>query len=345
MPNNDPWLQQVREDIVDPAQPIIDPHHHLWFMGPQFAYRTFDYLVSDLAADLGSGHHIVATVFIEARANARPDGPMHLRTVGETEWVNSVASEHAKAHPGQPVVAAGIVGRADLTLDIALVDEQLDTHMAAAPQRFRGIRSGTTWSDDPAVIGSHAMNARHLMMDASFRRGLARLAPRGLSFESWLFHTQLPELLDLVVAFPDTRFIVNHLAAPLGAGQYASQREQVFKDWRKGITELARHPNVFMKLGGAAMHMFGLEWDKQARPPTSDQMVKDTAHLYRAAIDAFSPARCMFESNFPVDRVGCSYAVMWNSFKKIAAGYSPAERNDLFCNTAARAYRLPNFAV
>jgi L-fuconolactonase len=345
MPTNDPWLQQVQEDIVDPQLPIIDPHHHLWFMGPQFPYRTYDYNVDNLCDDLGSGHNIVATVFIEARANARPDGPEHLRTVGETEWVNSVATARAQTHPGKPVVAAGMVGRADLTLDVALVDETLDAHMAAAPERMRGIRFSCTWSDDPAVVGTHVINPPHRMMDAAFRRGLARLAPRGLSFECWLYHPQLPELIDLVRAFPDTAFIVNHLAGPLGAGRYTSQRKEVFAEWRNSITELARSPNVTMKLGGAAMHMFGLGWDKQERPPTSDQMVKDTAHLIHAAIDAFTPARCMFESNFPVDRDGCSYHVLWNGFKKIAARYSAAERADLFCNTAARAYRLPQFLV
>lgn len=342
---NNKWLNQIREDIVEPDLPIIDPHHHLWFMGPQFPYRTFDYQMADLSADLGTGHNVVATVFIEARANARPDGPEHLRTVGETEWVNAHAGQHAREHPGAPVVAAGIVGRADLTLDVALVDETLAAHKAAAPARFRGIRMSNTWSDDPAVIGNHVISPPHRMADAAFRRGFARLAAHGLSFEAWLYCPQLPELIDLARAFPGTCFIVNHLAAPLGAGRYAARREQVFAEWRRDITALARCPNVYMKLGGAAMHMFGLGWKHQAEPPTSDQMVADTSHLYRAAIDAFSPARCMFESNFPVDRDGCSYHVLWNSFKKIAAGYSAAERADLFCNTAARAYRLPQFLV
>jgi L-fuconolactonase len=331
--------QPILEDIVDAELPILDAHHHLWRADGPASHQSYDYLEADFQRDLDSGHRVIATVAVECRSWRRPDGPEHLRFVGETDWLDG-AGERAIGSGTE--VAAAIVAYADLSAE-ATVDEVLDAHQAAAPRRLRGIRQSSTWSDDPAVIGRHPVNPPHRLLDPAFRRGFARLAPRGLSYEAWLYHPQLPELTDLARSFPQTTIVLDHLGGPLGAGRYAPVREEVFAQWRQAIGELARCPNVYLKLGGAAMHMFGFGWRGRAVPPGSDELVAAAGHFYRAAIDTFSPARCMFESNFPVDRECCSYAGLWNSFKKIAAGYSPAERTALFSGTAARAYRLPQF--
>jgi len=178
-----------------------------------------------------------------------------------------------------------------------------------------------------------------------FHRGVARLGRMELSFDAWLYHDQLSELLALARAVPDTPIVLDHFGAPLGQGRWATQREPVLADWKKSISELARCPNVHMKLGGTVMPMFGFDWEAGATPPTSDELVKASGHFFDFAIEAFSPSRCMFESNFPVDRLACSYVVLWNSFKKMAARYSESERADLFWGTARRFYRLDSVAV
>lgn len=334
---NESWLQQVREDPIDPAYPIIDPHHHLWpLLGGR--PRTAEYLAADLARDATAGHNIIATVYLQCRSMYRTWGPEHLKPVGETEWVKEITDRHAREVPGGPALAAGIVGHTDLRL--TQVDEVLEAHLATAPGRFRGIRQGSTWTDEPEAIRPLSNYDRHLLLDPAFRRGFARLAHHGLSFDAWMYHPQLPELTDLARAFPDTPIVLNHFGGILGKGSFAGRRKEVFDEWRKSIEELARCPNVHMKLGGAVMQMFGFGWEERPLPPTSDELIAATGHFYRAAIDCFTPSRCMFESNFPVDKESCSYVVLWNSFKKMAAGFSAAERADLFMNTAARFYRL-----
>jgi L-fuconolactonase len=331
------WLDKVREEPVDPGYPVIDPHHHLWLENPR---REFAYPLAELARDAAAGHNVRATVFIQCGAQYRESGPEHLKVVGETEWVNACAEAFAGQHPGGPALCAGIVGHTDFRLGEALTDEVLEAHCAAAPGRFRGIRQGSSWSDDPEVSAGRGMREPHLYMDADFRRGFARMAQHGLSFDAWLFHDQLPELIDLARAFPGIPMVLDHLGGPLGQGRWAAQREAVFRDWKQSITELARCPNLHLKLGGTVMPMFGFDWEKRPQPPTSDELVAATGHFFHAAIEAFSPARCMFEANFPVDKIACGYVPLWNSFKKMAARYSDAERADLLRNTAARFYRL-----
>ena len=185
-----------------------------------------------------------------------------------------------------------------------------------------------------------ATRREHLLLDASFREGFAQLAPLGLSFDAWLFHPQIPELTDLARAFPDTTIVLDHFGGPLGIGPYAGQADAVFADWKRDIDELARCPNVVAKLGGIDMPVNGFDWHKREPPPSSQQLADATARYYLHTIERFGPERCMFESNFPVDKVSCSYLVLWNSFKRLAAGFSPAEKAALFHDTAKRVYRL-----
>ncbi len=323
------WLAQVAEPIIDPARPIIDPHHHLW------AAPKYPYGLPELRRDTGSGHNIVATVFIECMAGYRADGPEHLRCVGETDYVTQVAE--ASAADGGPPIAA-IIGSANLR-DFAHVDEVLDAHIAAGKGRFRGIRHAAAWDASPAVGEGHHRPPPGLYRDSLFRRGFMAFAKRDLSFDAWLFHPQIPDLTSLATAFPDTTIILDHFGGPIGLWPY-KDRKAVFADWKRDITKLAECPNVVVKLGGMAMPVNNWGFETSHRPPTSAEFVAAQGDWYRATIDLFGPDRCMFESNFPVDRQSIGYAVLWNAFKLMAARYGEEEQDDLFRGTAARVYRV-----
>ncbi|MBX3706318.1 MAG: amidohydrolase family protein [Pseudomonadales bacterium] len=329
---NATWLEQVREPIIDPAQKICDPHHHLW------DHPGSRYLLDELLADLRSGHNVVSTVFVECASMYSADAPEALRPVGETEFVNGVAAMTASGAYGDVRACAGIVGFADLTLGAA-VAPVLDAHLARSP-RFRGIRHASGWDPDPRVRNSHTNPPARLLADATFRKGFAELAPRGLSFDAWLYHPQISELTELARAFPDTTIVFDHFGGPLGIGPYEGRREEIHAQWQRDVAELARCPNVVAKLGGIVMPVNGFGFHQRATPATSDEIVSATGRYYRHAIDCFGVERCMFESNFPVDRQSVSYHVLWNAFKKLVADASDAERQWLFHDTAARVYRL-----
>ncbi len=326
------WLAQVSEEILEPELPICDPHHHLW------DYPDDRYLLDELLADVNSGHNVTSTVFMECGAMYRADGPVAMRPVGETEFVNGVAAMSASGHYGAARVCAAIVGFADLTLGSA-VGAVLDAHRAASP-RFVGIRHAAGWDADERVRNSHTRPPQHLLEDASFRTGFAELGKRDMSFDAWLYHPQIPELTALARAFPEQLIVFDHFGGPLGIGPYAGQREAIFAQWKKDVAELARADNVVAKLGGLAMPINGFDFHKAARPATSAELVEATAPYYLHMIEHFGPERAMFESNFPVDKVSCSYAVLWNSFKRMVADFSPAEKAALFHDTAARVYKL-----
>lgn len=329
------WLQQTVEETIDPELPICDPHHHLW------DYPNNRYLLDELLQDTGSGHNIVQTVFVECMAMYRKPGfgDEILRPVGETEFVQGIAAQSASGNYGDTLVANGIVSFADLTLGLG-VAEVLEAHIAASPNRFRGIRHAAAWDQSPEIRNSHTHPPQSLFLNEKFREGFACLQKYNLSFEAWHYHTQLPELADLARAFPDTTIILDHVGGPLGIGPYADRRDEVFETWQQGIVAVAECSNVVVKLGGLAMTMCGFGWHKRTKPPGSEELAEITEPYYRYCIEQFGVGRCMFESNFPVDKASCSYSVLWNSFKRIAKAYSAAERAALFHDNAVRVYRL-----
>ena len=330
------WLsKRPTEAALEPDLPIIDPHHHFWDT-PQRGR----YLLPELLADIAGGHNIVATVFLECRSMYRKDGPAEMAPVGEVEFVNGIAAMSASGGYGPCRVAEGIVGHADLTLG-ARVREVLEVEIRVGGGRFRGIRHGVSW-DEHDAIQKHATRVvpPHQLRDPKFREGFAQLAPLGLSFESWQYHPQLADAIDLARAFPETTIILNHVGGVLGVGPYSGRRQEILAGWKRDIAELARCPNVVVKLGGINMPVNGFGWHRRPSPPTSDELASATRDYYLRTIDKFGPRRCMFESNFPVDRVSCSYVVLWNAFKKIATGFTKDERAQLFHRTAAEVYRL-----
>jgi predicted TIM-barrel fold metal-dependent hydrolase len=322
----------MMEEILEPERPICDPHHHLW------DHPGRRYLLDELLADTGSGHNVVVTVFVECMSMYRASGPQEIRPVGETEFVNGVAAMSASGGFGPTRVASGIVSFADLALG-ERVGAVLDAHLAASP-RFRGIRHAAGWEASDQVRNSHTNPPPGLLGDARFRRGFAELAPRGLTFDAWLYHPQLPELTELAKAFPDTTIILDHFGGPLGIGPYAGRRAEVFGVWKAAIRALADCPNVVVKLGGLVMPLNGFGFHKREQPIGSIELAEATRDWYLHTIECFGVERCMFESNFPVDKVSVSYRVLWNSFKRLTANFSAAERAALFHDTAVRVYQL-----
>ena len=269
----------------------------------------------------------------------KTDGPDALRPIGETEFVNGIAAMSASGLYGKTRIAAGIIGTASLRMGTA-VGAVLDAQIAAGGGRFRGIRLGAAWDPDPSIPNHRTEPPEHLFLRDDFRAGFAQLAPRHLTFEAWCYHRQIPDVTGLARAYPGTTIILNHFGGPLGIGPYAGKEKDVYAEWRRSISELATCPNVVAKLGGINMEINGFGWHERRRPPGSQELADATRHYYEFTIEKFGADRCMFESNFPVDKASCSYTVLWNSFKRLASGCTAAEKARLFHDTAARVYRL-----
>jgi predicted TIM-barrel fold metal-dependent hydrolase len=333
LPVRQEWLDRRAEPILEPELPIVDPHHHLW---DRPGWR---YLLDELLADTSSGHNIVATVYVQARAMYRATGPEEMRPVGETEFINGVAAMSASGIYGKTRHCAGIVGHADLTLG-SRVEPVLAAHIRAGGDRFRGIRHITAWDADASVRNPAYSPPRGLLGDKSFREGFAVLGRLGLSFDAWLYHPQIGELADLARAFPATKIVLNHVGGPIGIGAYAGKRDEAFAVWAASIEALAACPNVCVKLGGLGMRLGGFGFHEQPEPPSSEALAAAWRPYVETCIAAFGASRCMFESNFPVDKGSYSYPVFWNACKLLAKGANRTEKADLFAGTAARFYGL-----
>ncbi len=329
------WLGLTQEAALEPRLPIIDPHHHLWDRPGN------RYLLEELVADM-RGQNVRQTVFVECTSMYRATGPDEFKVVGETEFVQGIAAASASGRYGEPRVAAGIVGSADFRLGDR-VQPVLEAHLAASLQRFRGIRHRAAWADRTVVPNQPADLPDHVLLDPAFRKGFAYLRQYGMTFEGWVYHTHIADLTDLARAFPDTTIIFNHLGGPIGVGSYAGRRGEIFAAWKPAIAALAKCPNVVAKVGGIQMVVNGYGWHERQRPPTSDELLNANKDWYRYTIEQFGPGRCMFESNFPVDKLSCSYTVLWNQFKKLTQGFSADERAAMFHDTAMRVYRLPRY--
>jgi L-fuconolactonase len=327
------WAAQLREEIIEPGLAIVDPHHHLW---ERDEHR---YLIHELLADTGSGHNITQTVFIECGSMYRSDGPVEMKPVGETEFVNGTAAMSASGRYGPTRLCAGIVGHADLRLGDA-VARVLETQIAAGDGRFRGIRHSVTWDASDALAKARTNPPKGQMLDPTWRSGFARLAPLNLTFEAWLYHPQLLDLADLARAYPQTTIILNHVGGPIGVGPYKGKEAEIFAQWKAGIAEVAKSQNVVVKLGGLGMLMGMFDFSAREQPPSSTDLATAYRPYIETCIAAFGVDRAMFQSNFPPDGVSSSYPVLWNAFKRLASGYSTSEKAMLFSGTAKRVYRL-----
>lgn len=320
-PIDESWLARHTEAIIEPDLPIIDPHHHLWERDGNV------YLRPELLADLRSGHNIVATVFEECHSMYRTEGPADEASLGETAFVSGLAGNG---------VCDRMVGRVDMMLG-SRATGLLERHVALSGGRFTAIRQSTAWDASDRV--HKVVPAEGMLRDPTFRQGIACLGPLGLAFDAWVYHPQISEVAELAALFPGTQIVLNHVGSPILGGPYASRRDAVFADWRAAMATLAQHPNVTVKLGALPIRLAGSAADREM-PPSSEEVAAAWRPWLETSIDLFGADRCMFESNFPVQKRWCSYAVVWNAFKRIAAQASAAEKAALFAGTAARIYRV-----
>ncbi|MBM3943548.1 MAG: amidohydrolase [SAR202 cluster bacterium] len=329
------WLALTPEPTLEPDLPICDPHHHFWDKrADRVPYQR--YLLPDLLADIGSGHNVRSTVFIEARSMYRAGGPEELRAVGEVEFVQGIAAASASGIYGPARVAAAIIGNADLGLGDR-VKPVLEALQAASPNRFRGVRRSASWDAHPDL---ERRAPKGLLADEKFRAGARVLARMGMSMENTLYFPQLPELADFARAIPDLPIVLNHIGGLYRVGSYGNRDDEVIPAWRKGIATVAQCPNIYLKLGGVGQVRYGFDWYTWEKPIGSEKLAEALAPLMYYCIEQFGPDRCMFESNFPPDKVSSSYNVLFNAFKRLSKGYGPAERAALFHDTAAKVYRI-----
>lgn len=332
------WLARHSEPAIDPDQPVIDSHHHLYHR-PGLRYLLEDYLV-----DLDCGHDIRASVAVQARAMLRAEGPAELASLGETEFLNGQAAMSASGLYGPDLVAAGIVGHVDLGLGAGL-RPVLERHIAAAGGlardggRFCGIRQPLAWDRDASLLNLAYPTSEVLADSAAFRNGLAMLQDLGLSFEIWAFYPQLPQLARMARAVPDLPIVVNHLGGVIRAGAHAGL--DIFADWRQGLAALAACPNVKVKLSGLGMRLSAFGLDEGPEPPTSAQLAEIWRPWMMTALELFGPSRCMWGSNFPVDKGSYGMGIGLNAMKRLLSEASAHDRQDVLWRTAAQHYALP----
>ena len=326
------WLAQTPEETLEPDIPICDPHHHFWVSRPEPVHYQ-QYLLPELSADVGSGHNVRSTVFIEVRCNYREDGPDEMKSVGEVEYIQTIA-DAAASRPTK--AAAAIIGHADLKLgeDVRPV---LESMQSASPNRFRGVRHSVGWDESPELANRDIKGA---LGTDGYRSGAKVLADMGLILENSLYFHQLPELAEFARAVPEVTIVLNHIGGLLRVGPYADRDDEVLPIWRKGVEEVAKCPNIVMKLGGVGQLRYGFYWHDRETAIGSEELAGDLAPLMKHCIQQFGPDRCMFESNFPVDKISYSYNVLYNAFKRLSKGYSASERTAMFHDTAARVYSI-----
>jgi len=326
------WLARHEEPALNRDQPLIDPHHHLWDRGGH------TYLAPQFRADHG-GHDVQATVYVECLAAYDTQAPEHLQSVGETLAARTQLDLAADANCA---VCAGIVGRVDLTLDRARLAQALEAHAQAGRGAFWGVRYLTAW--DASVESRHYITRPGMLLDPAVQSGAAMLAERGMSLDLYVHHPQLGEVGALARAVPALPIILDHCGGPLGTvtlnSEGTPERTDRWREWVDALASLGALPNVHLKFGGLAMPVVGFALRERAQPPSSDELARLWQPYFEECLAVFGPERCMFESNFPVDRTGCSYVVLWNAFKKLAAGCRAVDLAALLRGTAQRVYRL-----
>jgi predicted TIM-barrel fold metal-dependent hydrolase len=333
LPVRPEWLALRDEPVLEPALAIVDAHHHLWDR------QTGRYLADEFGRDLASGHRVVSTVYVQCRSMLRQDGPEAMKPLGEVEFATGVAAMFASGAYGQARCCEAIVGGADLTLGAEL-DGVLEAMLQVSGGRLRGIRNPLAWHASPEVSSSPVTPPRDQMTNPAFRQGVRALGRFGLSLDAWVYHTQLDDLYELARAAQDVTVVIDHFGGPLGVGPHAGQRAAVLAEWKQKLARLASLPNTRIKLGGAGMNVFGFDFATRALPPSSEQLAAAWRPYFDVCVELFGVDRCMFESNFPVDKGMFSYGVLWNAFKRLASAMSADDKTALFSRTAATTYRL-----
>ncbi|GGG52021.1 hypothetical protein GCM10011403_06460 [Pseudohongiella nitratireducens] len=330
----DSWLHQQNEAVVEPERRIIDPHHHLW--RKRFGQ---DYLLPELWRDTDSGHCIEQTVFIECHAFYDKGATPERRSLGETTVIADLVRS---SHDSGNTPVGGMVINVDLRLgnDREQLLDLIHAHQEIAGQWIKGVRFASAHDPTPDNLVIQLQADPDLYHQPGFQKGVRLLGELGLTYDTWHYHHQMADFISLARAVPDTILVLDHFGTPLGIGAYRSQRQQIFHRWQQDIAKLAEYDNVYLKLGGLAMPDNGFDWHHQDAPADASQLIREQGKYYLHAIECFGPQRCMFESNFPVDRLSISYRSLWNGYKRLVADFSNADKDALFYGTAANVYRL-----
>tara|TARA_B100001093_G_scaffold316138_1_gene301623 strand:- start:4091 stop:5098 length:1008 start_codon:yes stop_codon:yes gene_type:complete len=329
--------RKIFEDnlLYEPEREIIDAHHHLWKTGPM----AESYELTKFRYDTGTGHNVVGTMFVECGVSYLDTGPDRFKPIGESRFARKNAEKsEIEAGPGKPPIL-GIVAYADLMQGKAAKDILL-AQKEAAGEYFSGIRYATAFHPNPPEGNRRIGQIKHIMLRDTFREGFSQLRDLNISYDAWLLYDQIPELIDLANKFEDIQIVLNHLGGPIGIGLTCVNREAVLSDWKTNLDELSKCENVNVKLGGLCMPITGWAWHERTENVDLQEIYDNQADFYKFVIDLFGPRRCMFESNFPIDRLSISYKTLWNLFKLIGLSYNECEKQYLFSKTCIETYRL-----
>ncbi|WP_233852951.1 amidohydrolase family protein [Paraburkholderia sp. HD33-4] len=324
--------------------PVIDAHHHLYDRPGK------RYLLEDMLEDIRCGHNVRGSVFVQARAMQRAEGPEEMKPVGETEFVNGMAAMSASGIYGESRLCAGIVGYADLRLGQA-IRPVLEAHIQAGGGtsltggRFCGIRQPATWDSDPSLFNSSYPTAPDMFESPAVGAAMGELAELGLTFDAWVLFTQIPHVTALARSFPQLRIVLDHCGGIALSGQYQGRNEEVFARWSDAIRELAKSPNVTVKLSGLGMRLSAFGFDSRDVAPSSAELASAWRPWVETCLETFGSSRCMYGSNFPVDKGSYGYGIGLNALKLLCEGATPSEKEDVFWRTAMRFYNLPQHLV
>ena len=337
LPVRQEWLNQLIEDPILPNIPIIDPHHHLWDVG--FGRYYIEELLEDINS---SGHNILSTVYIMSSSNTKiysKDGLEEFKPLTEIEFATS-EGKRADLIPNNRVkVNASIVGSVDLTYGNKL-KPVLEKAVNISEGRLKGIRMLLASHTDPRISSGAVKSDLGLMLHPNFIDGAKCIQDANLSLDFWIYHTQLNEMEKIARALPDLTIILNHIGGPIHLGEYEGKQAATHREWRSAMMRLSRIPNINVKLGGLGMAVNGAKFHNSKFPPNSVQLSDVWKPWIYETIDMFGFDRCMFESNFPVDKGSCSYGALWNAFKILAKDMSDDEINKLFSKNAAKIYKI-----
>ena len=337
LPVRQEWLNQHIEDPILPNIPIIDPHHHLWDVG--FGRYYIEELLEDINS---SGHNILSTVYIMSSSNTKiysKDGLEEFKPLKEIEFATS-EGKRADLIPNNKVkVNASIVGSVDLTYGNKL-QPVLEKAVNISEGRLKGIRMLLASHTDPRISSGAVKSDLGLMLHPNFIDGAKCIQNANLSLDFWIYHTQLNEMEKIARSLPDLTIILNHIGGPIHLGEYEGKQAATHREWRSAMMRLSRIPNINVKLGGLGMAVNGAKFHNNKFPPNSVQLSDVWKPWIYETIDMFGFDRCMFESNFPVDKGSCSYGALWNAFKILAKDMSDDEINKLFSKNAANIYKI-----
>ena len=320
------WSPRLLELVVRAAipKPLID-----FVAKPEHALNP--YLPADLRKDWEEHRARMAGV---VHVQAAWETKRHFDVVDETMWLERIDPV------GQTIRA--IVGAAHLEApDLAQV---LDAHSHAS-RRFRGVRDIVASHPSPAIVDFG--RRPNLLQSADWRSGYEVLGQKGLSFDAWMYHHQLDDFAELAKATPGTPFVLCHLGTPVAiAGEYGgrgvtpSEQSRIEGDWKASIAGLAEVPHARFKLSGILMPIVGFGAERRSAPMSQGEFVDRVGPLLTFAIETIGIDRCMFGSNFPMDKVSIDFATLVSGYDELLSSHTEEERQRFFAGTAREFYRI-----